>query len=128
MGCVLSLRLALEYPHRVGRLVLVALTGGVDVVGLGGEDWRDWYRLERADCPPWFVDDRSDFTGRLASVKAPVRLIFGDHDPLSPVAVGEFLRDRMTNARLTVLPGATHSMTEEAPDAVAAVIRDHLDK
>lgn len=127
MGCVLALRLALEVPDRIGRVVLVALTGGVDVVALGGEDWRPWYRKERSDCPPWFVDDRSDFTARLATVRAPVQLLFGDGDPLSPVAVGEFLRDRLAHARLTVLPGATHSLTEEEPDAVAAVIREHLD-
>lgn len=40
MGGVVALRVALERPDLVRRLVLVATSGGIDVTGLGAADWR----------------------------------------------------------------------------------------
>src|SRR3982750_2631534 len=44
MGGVLALRIALEQPQRIRKLVLMATSGGVDVAALGGLDWRDTFR------------------------------------------------------------------------------------
>jgi poly(3-hydroxyoctanoate) depolymerase len=126
MGGVLALRAALEHPERVRRLVLVATSGGVDVARLGGVDWREGWRARQRTAPAWFVDDRSDFTEQLGSVRAATLLVYGDADPISPVAVGEFLRDRLPDARLETIAGGTHDMTTENPDLVAAFIRAHL--
>src|ERR1700735_1821520 len=52
---------------------------------------------------PAFYDDASDFTDRLASVEVRTLLLAGTEDPLSPVAVGEFLRDRIPSATLSVV-------------------------
>jgi pimeloyl-ACP methyl ester carboxylesterase len=65
-------------------------------------------------------------TDRLYLVKAGPLLVFGDADPISPVRVGEFLRDRIAGARLEVVPGGTHGMTTEVPDTVADLIRAYL--
>ena len=127
MGGVLALRAALEVPDRVRRLVLVATSGGIDVTRLGGAPWREEWRALQPLAPPWFVDDRTDVSERLPSVRAPTLLIFGDADPLGPVRVGEFLRDRLPNARLEVIAGGTHDMEMECPDLVASLIRSHLE-
>jgi pimeloyl-ACP methyl ester carboxylesterase len=122
MGNVLALRLALEHPERIGRLVLCAVSGGVDVRSLGGAEWRDGLRAEQRGMPEWFIDDRSDFTDRLASVHIPALVLSGDLDPLSPVSVGEFLQARLPSARLHVVEGGAHAMALEEPDRIASVI------
>lgn len=126
MGSVVALRLALEHGGRVRSLVLVAAAGGVDAVRLGAVDWRAAFVARRPDAPRWFVDDRSDLSDRLGSVRAPTLLVFGDRDPIAPVSVGTHLLERLPDARLEVVPGATHDIEEEAPDVVAALIEAHL--
>ncbi|MGD9932580.1 MAG: alpha/beta fold hydrolase [Dehalococcoidia bacterium] len=126
MGGVLAVRLAIECPERVRRLVLVATSGGVDVTALGGEDWRKDYAAELPDVPPWFADDRTDMSGRLGEVRAPTLLLWSDADPISPLAVGRFLAGRIAGSRLEVIPGGTHLFAEERPDETAAAIRAHL--
>lgn len=126
MGGVLALRLAIEHPARIRRLVLVTTAGGVEVERLGALDWRPSFRQTRPDAPTWIVDDRTDFTDRLWSIAAPTLLVFGDRDLIAPVAVGEFLRDRLPSAKLEVVVGATHDLEEEYPDLLASLIEAHL--
>ncbi len=126
MGGVLAAGLAIEEPARVSRLVLCATSGGVDVRRLGAADWRDAYRAERPDLPPWFVDDRTDLTDRLGGIGAPTLLVWSDSDPVSPLAVGRVLAERIPGARLATIPGGSHAFASERPDEVAAILRAHL--
>jgi pimeloyl-ACP methyl ester carboxylesterase len=126
MGGVLAARLAIEEPDRVDRLVLAATSGGVDVRSLGAAEWRDAYRAHRPHAPPWFVDDRTDLTARLGELGAPTLLLWSDADPVSPLAVGRFLAERMPGARLEVIAGGTHAFASERADEVAALVRAHL--
>jgi pimeloyl-ACP methyl ester carboxylesterase len=126
MGGVLAARLALEAPGRVDRLVLCATSGGVDVRRLGAAEWRDAFRASRPEAPPWFVDDRTDLGDRLGAVRAPTLLLWAQEDPVSPLAVGRFLAERIPGALLRTFPGESHTFANERPDEVAAVIREHL--
>ena len=126
MGNVLALRAAIEHPERVESLVLCAVSGGVDVRAMGGAEWRDTLIAEQPSAPTWFIDDRSDFTDRLASIRIPTRVLSGDADPLSPVPVGEFLRDRIPSADLRVVTGGAHGMAHDEPDRIAALIAPFL--
>jgi pimeloyl-ACP methyl ester carboxylesterase len=119
MGNVLALRMALEQPARVASLVLCALSGGIDVRALGGAEWRVSLRAEQPSAPTWFVDDRSDFTDRLATIRIPTLVLSGDADALSPVRVGETLRDHIPASELHVVPGGTHWMAHDEPDRIA---------
>lgn len=126
MGGVLAARLAIERPERVGRLVLVATSGGVDVARLGAGDWRPEYRASLPDVPPWFVDDRTDLTGRLGSIRAPTLVVCSDADPISPPSVARFLASRIAGARVAIVRGGSHAFANERPDEVARLIRAHV--
>jgi pimeloyl-ACP methyl ester carboxylesterase len=124
MGGVLGMRLAIEQPARVRRLVLVTTSGG-SKMARSGSDWRA-FREERGDVPDWFERDQTDLDDHLAGVTAPTLLIFGDADPIAPVGVGEHLRVRIAGARLLVVAGGTHWLAAERPDEVARAVDEHL--
>ena len=58
----------------------------------------------------------------LSSIRASTLVLSGDADPLSPVRVGEFLRDRIPSAELHVVAGGGHWMAQDDPDRIAGVI------
>ncbi len=126
MGGVLGARLAIEEPHRVASLVLAATSGGVDVAGLGGADWRPAFRAELPGVPAWFEHDRTDLTERLGRIRAPTLILWSDADPICPPAVAALLQQRIPGARAVLVPGGTHAFAHERPDEVADHIRAHL--
>ena len=127
MGGVLALRLALDRPERVDRLVLCATSGGLDVASLGAADWRPEYRASLPDVPPWFLADRTDLSARLGEVRARTLLLWSDADPVSPLAVGRALQARLPDARLAVFPGGDHLFAEQRAPEVAEAVRRFLE-
>jgi pimeloyl-ACP methyl ester carboxylesterase len=126
MGGAVAIGVALGWPRKIRRLVLVATSGGLDVGALGAGDWRAEYRDEFPQAGAWVTDDRLDYSARLGSLELPVCLIWGDADPLSPVAVGRALHAELAVSELHVLASATHSLARDRPDEVAALIERHL--
>ena len=110
MGGIVAIGLALRHPHKVRRLVLVATSGGIDVAGLGGAEWREEYRAEYPHAAPWVSQERVDYGDAITQLSAPALLLWGDADPLSPVAVGKQLANLLVNCALHVIPGGTHSL------------------
>jgi pimeloyl-ACP methyl ester carboxylesterase len=126
MGGVVAVRLALAHPAKVRRLVLVATSGGIDMAALGAADWRTDYRAEYPDAARWITEERIDYTTQLARITAPTLLLWGDADPISPVAVGERLASLIPTATLRVIRGGTHDMAGRQPDEIARPIIEHL--
>jgi pimeloyl-ACP methyl ester carboxylesterase len=130
MGGVVALQIALQRPDLVERLVLCGTSGGVDMARFGAEDWRDSYvadylpSLEQA--PRWFVDDRSDLTAGIASISIPTLLLWGAEDRISPPAVGEYLHTLLPDSRFVTVPGATHALATDQPEAVARYVAAFL--
>lgn len=126
MGGVVAIQAALARPAMVRRLVLVATSGGLDLTPFGVEDWRAEYRREYPHAAAWITEVRRDFGPDLSRVTAPALLVWGDADPISPPAVGRALARRLPRAELVVIPGGTHAVARDRPDAVAPHIARHL--
>jgi pimeloyl-ACP methyl ester carboxylesterase len=126
MGGVLALHAALRQPRKVRRIVLTVTSGGVDVGALGATDWRGNYRRENPRVADWVYEPWEDLTDRLAEVRQPTLLVWGDADPISPVAVGERLAALLPNATLKLLPGGDHGLVEDRAAEVAPWIAAHL--
>ncbi|ARU04824.1 alpha/beta hydrolase [Comamonas serinivorans] len=111
---------------QVTHLVLAVTSGGVDLSGVGAQDWRAAFLAERPRVPRWFTDLRLDVSAQLPELRQACLLIWGDSDPISPVAVGERLQAGLAQARLVVLPGAGHDLVLTHATDVARLIDEHL--
>jgi pimeloyl-ACP methyl ester carboxylesterase len=127
MGGLVAVKAALAAPDRVKRLVLTATSGGVPVTALGGADWQAGYYREHPQAARWIGAVREDLSDQLGAITAPTLLLWGDNDPISPVAVGKRLLSLLPNARLHVVPGGDHDLATTHAGAVAALIVRHLD-
>jgi poly(3-hydroxyoctanoate) depolymerase len=127
LGGVIAARATLERPRQVRRLVLVATSGGLDIGALGGAEWRQDYRRAYPEAQLWVTARPPDHIDRLEDITAPTVLLWGDHDAISPPAVGRELLKRLPRAVLKVIPGGTHAMVVERAPEIAALVRDHLD-
>jgi pimeloyl-ACP methyl ester carboxylesterase len=126
MGGVIALLTCLRHPSRVRRLALSVTAGGVDVSALGATNWRDGYRAANPQVADWVYEPWPDLTQRIGEVRQPTLLIWGDADPISPVAVGRRLADLLPDAELRVLPGGDHGLIEERAAEVTPWVLEHL--
>ena len=126
MGGIVATRLAIEQPRKVRRLVLVVTSGGVDMTGLGASDWRDDYRRSYPGAAPWITETRASSSLPVEKIAAPTMLVWGDADPVSPLAVGRHLESRLSGARLHVVAGGGHDLAQTHAHEVATVIERHL--
>lgn len=144
MGGYSACRFAIERPAGVDRLVLIAPA----VLPRQDRVLREVHRVvpfARAVAPDFlpvlFTDSLRTGPARwlrsarelrvaeplpLERIAAPTLLIWGDHDPLVPVALGPQVRDRIAGSRLIVLPGSGHVPMYEDPVACNEAIRRFL--
>ena len=126
MGGIVAVRVALERPELITHLTLTVTSGGVDMSALGAHDWRPDFAAANPTLPSWFLDDQTDLTLRLAELRMPVLLLWGDSDPISPVRVGQRLAQLLPRAELHVFPGADHDLGFTHAAEVARLIEGHL--
>jgi pimeloyl-ACP methyl ester carboxylesterase len=126
MGGLIALSVALERPAQVQHLVLSVTSGGLDLAQFGAADWRPGFRAAYPSVPIWFEKARVDLSARLPTLHVPVLLLWGDADPISPVAVGERLAELLPCAKLVVFAAGTHDVVSDRADEVAPHIEAHL--
>ncbi|AOA59834.1 alpha/beta hydrolase [Acinetobacter larvae] len=126
MGGIFAVEMARQQPSKIRALVLVATSGGIDLTPFQVADWRDQYQQDW-DLPDWFVTARhAVIEPYLSQVQCPVLLLWGDQDPISPVAVGVYLRQQLPNAQLQVIAGGEHDLAQRHAPQVAKFIEKFL--
>lgn len=128
MGGIVAVQAALECPELITHLVLTVTSGGVDMAPFGAQDWRPDFLAQNPHLPEWFINDKSDLSDQLAQVQQPVLLLWGDDDPISPVAVGQYLAEIFPDADLHVFKGGKHDLGCTHAKQIAPLIDLHLEK
>jgi len=156
MGGAIAQYLALEHPARVAGLVLVGsgarlrvlpslldrmlvdfsatvddLLGwafgphaDAELVRLGHEEWMD---NEPAVVHGDFsACDVFDVMDRLGEIRCPTLIVCGEEDLLTPPKYARYLRDRIPQALLEIVPRAGHMAMLEQPQAVKLAMAKFL--
>ncbi|HET9626934.1 MAG TPA: 3-oxoadipate enol-lactonase [Kofleriaceae bacterium] len=69
---------------------------------------------------------RADLGATTRQLRVPTLVIVGEHDPSTPLAAAEALRDAIPGARLVVIAGALHVPMLDHADETTAAIRGFL--
>src|SRR5439155_2671802 len=109
------------------------------VLGVAHQDRMDVAALE-SYVQPWRPDPGAFFraaraltgaglAGRdaeLAAMDIPARIVLGEEDPFLPSDLGERLGETIPGATVALLPGCSHFVTEDAPQAVGPLVYEYL--
>lgn len=128
MGGIFAVAAALQYPEKVKGLVLAATSGGMDLSGFQVQDWRQDYQASDSNYPDWFVEAKANYTADFAKINMPILLLWGDQDPISPLAVGEFLQQQFPHAVLKIVHGGDHLFLDTHADRAAEYIATYLEQ
>jgi pimeloyl-ACP methyl ester carboxylesterase len=157
LGSAIALRLAVEYPSIVCRLVLIGAGARLRVLpevlqqartapapalhrlvslgfAPGHEDQAEAYFEAMAPTAPGMLHrdlaacDSFDMMEDLGRVAQPTLILVGDTDRLTPPKYARYLADHLARAALTTIPDVGHYLPVEAPQAVAIAMREWLSR
>jgi pimeloyl-ACP methyl ester carboxylesterase len=144
-GCQVITDLAVRYPERVDRLVLLGPTIDSSARTLRQQAQRLFQDIRREPpIAPWnylrdlwtanirrgfgtlwhALDDRIE--DRLPHVQAPTLVVRGEIDPIVPQAWAEEVAALLPRGRLVVVPGGTHTINASAPNGFVWAIEPFL--
>jgi pimeloyl-ACP methyl ester carboxylesterase len=145
MGGLIAGRLAAEHPDRVDRLVLVdaaflSLDPGWWHRGAGPLIVLRWTQASLVRTlaedlvrvgPARLLDAsrqllRADWADVLPRIAAPTLIVWGDHDTLCPITVGEALAERIRDATLVTIPRSGHNPMWEQAEEFDRIVTDFL--
>lgn len=155
LGGAVALRLALDAPQQVARLVLIGTgarlrvspvglerarkagpTGDAELTRLSFSDAHAAdalaYQQARRPTTPGMLYrdliacDAFDIMAEVGSISAPSLVVVGAEDRMTPEKYSRFLADKLPHAKLVVVPEAGHYVQIEQPDQVASALRAWL--
>ncbi|MBT2187306.1 alpha/beta fold hydrolase [Sphingobium nicotianae] len=131
LGGLIAIKAILQKPEHINRLVLAVTSAGVPVGDLGGTDWRPNHirRFPNAllpRSPDWMEDTSVDLSEQIALIQVPTLLLWGNEDPISPVAVGERLHSLFPKSELRIISGGHHDLAQTHAQLVAGFIAQHF--
>ncbi|ENV08851.1 hypothetical protein F966_02496 [Acinetobacter higginsii] len=126
MGGIFAIAAALQKTELVKGLILIATSGGINLNRFQVQDWRQFYQQEYIEYPDWFVTTKVDYEQNLPDIDVNTLLIWGDQDPISPIAVGQYLNQILQKSKLYIVDGGDHQLAEQCADEVGMQINDYL--
>ena len=136
LGGAVAARVAARHPERVDRLVLVdaairpegirpspRATDVVRTVRSGMPGFAPMLVRDLLRCHPWSfvaatVDAlQPDWESHLARIISPTLVVWGEHDAITPLALGRDIAEAVADAQLIVLPNAGHNPMWECAEA-----------
>ena len=88
-----------------------------------------WAQLASRDAYAWWLTDGrpADIVNVVGDISAPTLVLHGENDPLrTHDALRERIVDRLQNAELMVVAGASHCIQLDQPHITAAILRDRM--
>ena len=88
-----------------------------------------WAQLASRDAYAWWLTDGrpADISNGVANINVPTLVLHGENDPLrSSDALRERIVDRLPNAELMVVAGASHCIQMDQPHITACVLENWL--
>lgn len=70
--------------------------------------------------------DHFDKMNEIDRIDLPTLLVCGEDDALTPIKYSQFLKERIRNARIAIIPGAGHSVMLEKPKELNNALRSFL--
>ncbi len=115
-------------------MVRTALEMGMSRPELLAEEDRDEYLRPWSEDPMAVIRAARGIDGdglvgtesRLGALDARALVVWGEEDPFQPAEWAERLGEAMPGATVALLPGCSHYVTEDAPQAVLPLIADYL--
>jgi pimeloyl-ACP methyl ester carboxylesterase len=111
--------------RKIVELALSTIDGYVPAAEIR-EDYMSGYEGDRfARTIPYAQSYREylpQLADLLAGIETPVRIVAGADDQVVPPVNAEFLRHRLPNSRVDLIPGAGHFCWEEKPAEYAALV------
>ncbi len=149
LGGIVAMTAALEYPHRVGALLLIGtasqcsrevagwyekIAQAAESEGIGGLDraifGSDSTRRTEGDAQGLAHVTRAlkslhddPLTPKLPALQCPVLLLVGERDPMGPKA-SAIIQSQVRDASLTVVPKRGHWIHVQQPEAILAALDD----
>ena len=145
MGGLIAADFASDFPNRVERLVLVDTPGLPFGHGMAREIWGMGQSLRY--CPVdflWVMTADAfqaglinilrigrelltrDIRTKLAQIDRPALIIWGEHDTVVPLALGQKLNSCLANSQFIIIEGAGHVPMWERPGEFNRVVVDFL--
>jgi pimeloyl-ACP methyl ester carboxylesterase len=131
LGGAVALALALDFPHKVKKLVLI------DSAGLGHISWtgralRSYFKLKgkvsgatrpsgpSGDTREWVLADR------LQAVKVPLMMVWGGRDPYFPVSQAKQAHTLIPGSRLRIFDCTCHAPQREFAEEFHQAVDEFL--
>jgi pimeloyl-ACP methyl ester carboxylesterase len=70
--------------------------------------------------------DRFDRMNEVSRISLPTLIVCGEDDALTPIKYSQYMKDRIPNARLVIIPGAGHSVMLEKPEELNAALKSFI--